>query len=580
MRIMLDQFTMQIIFFAAAGLILFVAFIIFMVLYVSSKKREHKYDDALLDATSSVRVFVIDAKSNTVRFFNRSKLKTVHSVSIIGFYNQFVDKDRIKVVEWVQQLLDPENKTTNDFLEVSVIEKRRDNKKCFSILHAQKIDKKNQLIHVESYLLRLKDRRKVNLSRVSKFINRGKMDDIIKSSNGRKGVVLAINFYNKQIEKRNTPVSRLIFAQIRNTLLNYITTSRPINEHSDHEIIIADMGLQTKSQTLNFIAIIKNEINRILSINSQIDDIGYSIGVADHKHFSKNPTELINTAVNLASIAMEDGMEILWYEPGKDLSRKESEDDYRSEIEKIIIDKKLRFEYRPIYNADSNRLLGYQAFITPKDSIFDSIDELKDYSFRTGDDKELFSTIARNSISTFIQEKDGVNLRLFFPISYMERHYVNRTLANISKIKETHIVLQISEKDIEDLKDNELEEVIETLRSFKSKGYEVALYLNDRSLTSSPALYSLFDFFMVPYLPEEAENSQQRWLLSLNGLVEKLLHYQEPIIAVDIPNWDSIELFLKLGLNILSSEVISPRSEMVLPIPQKSLTKIKHLANK
>ena len=72
----------------------------------------------------------------------------------------------------------------------------------------------------------------------------------------------------------------------------------------------------------------------------------------------------------------------------------------------------------------------------------------------------------------------------------------------------------------------------------------------------------------------------QRALYNFRGLVEKLLKYNRPIVAADIPDWDSVELMKSLGINLVSSEVISPKDENVLPIPLKSVMKIKNIKNK
>lgn len=69
----------------------------------------------------------------------------------------------------------------------------------------------------------------------------------------------------------------------------------------------------------------------------------------------------------------------------------------------------------------------------------------------------------------------------------------------------------------------------------------------------------------------------QRSLYNFRGLVERLLKYHRPIIAVDVPSWDSVELIDKLGINYISSDVVSMKSENVLPIPTKSAIRIKNI---
>ena len=230
------------------------------------------------------------------------------------------------------------------------------------------------------------------------------------------------------------------------------------------------------------------------------------------------------------------------------------------------------------YNVEKSRMVGYQAKFEPLDSFFDSIDELKSYAIRTEDDKELFSTIARNSITRFIEQKDGASLRLFFPITFPELDYVNRTFAYISSINEANIVLILNEDELLNLPKESITALVDIIMTFKSKGYEVALLLNDKETALNSTVYEVFDYFLLSVASHVTDRkSQSRQIPSFQALVEKLLRYNKPIIAIDIPSLSLVEYIIKLGVTIVGSDSIAPFDENVLPLNKKILMKLKNM---
>lgn len=556
----------------AAVAVLLIAFVI--VLYFVSKNNEIKHIDKIEDLSSSMRIFVLDLENDTVRYFNRKSLKAIKTSSIIDFYNQFRTNDRIKVINWIRSLLDIEAKPKN-YLEVNVLEKKR-KKTCYSILQVQKVDYETKIIHLESFLLRLQNEKQKNRRSVSRFSSREALTRLISTSNSKKGATIAINFFFKNPDQRVDEFPRLVFAQIKNIVMNYVLPTRPVLEYNTHELIISDLKVQTKTQILNLVTLIKNDINKLLLISSHNEDIDYDIIIVENKYFPRDPEKIVATAVQIAEFALEeDTQQITWYEPGRSFDNNVDQAAYRTEVERIVRDNRLKISYRAIYNAEHAKTIGYEAFISPVDSFFESIEELKNYAIKTGDDKELFNAITKSCVSRFISEKDGLVQRLFYPITYKERHYVIRTLSYIQKIKETHLVICLHESDLVSMVDLDEEELIATLRSFKSKGYEVAIYLTNNEMPFSKKVYACFDFYLLDISQTLFDRNGNRNLSSLRGFAEKLIHYHKTIISTNIPNWDTVELMIRIGLAIVSSDSVAPTDEMILPISQKSIAKIK-----
>ena len=551
-------------------IILLVVTISFIVVATTSKKKIAE----LSDSSNSLRVYIIDAKNDRVRYFNRSRLSRKKTSSITSFYNQFPARERNRVITWIGNLLENVENTPK-YLEVNVLF-NYNKKSYFSILQVTKVDYEKSVIYLESYILKYMYAKKSKNTNYRKFFSREKFSEAISLNHQAKGVTFAINFFNKRTLENE--ISHLIFAQIKNALVPYITQYRPMLEHGENQVIICDLKISTRTNILAFVNTMKNEINRLLMISSADDVIGFSFGIAENKYFYNAVDDLIDTVIELSNIAKDDGKSMHIYEEGKKITAEGDNLHFRTEVERIIQDKKIKYSYRPIYNTAKSRMLGYQAKFEPLDSYFDSIEELKQYAFRTEDDKELFTTISRNSINRFIQEKDGASLRLFFPLNVQEMNYVNRTFAYISSIKDANIVLILNEDELLKEPTEHNDTLIEAIMTFKSKGYEVGLLLNDNEAALSSHMYETFDYFLLSVASHVTDNKlQNRQLPSFQALIEKLLRYNKPIIAIDIPSMSLVEYVIKLGVDIVSGDPIAPFDENVLPLNSKIITKLKNM---
>lgn len=555
---------------ALLGVVLIVLIISFILAQTSSKR----YKNDIYETSNSLRVFIIDAKNDRVRYFNRSRLQRKKTSTITAFYNQFPANERDKIITWVGDLLD-DTPNTPKYLEINVLI-NFNKKSYFSLLQVTKVDHTKDIIYLESYILKYMYATKTKNIKVRKFLSREKFIACLNAYHQPKGVTFAIDFFNRRTLEEEIP--HLLFSQIKNVLVPYITPYRPMIEHGDNKLIISDLKISQRTNMLAFINTLRNEINRLLMISSETDTVGFSFGVAENKYFYNSIDSLIDSVVELSQVAKEDGKDFLIFEEGKKINPEGDVLHYRTEVERIIQDKKIRYTYQPIYNAAKSRMLGYQAHFEPLDSLFDSIDELKAYAIRTEDDKELFATIARNSISRFIQQRDGVSLKLFFPLSINEIGYVNRTFSHISSIKEANIVLIFSEPEILDLSTDAMDSTIQLIKTFKSKGYEVALLIDENEAALPSSAYEIFDFFMLSVSAHITNRKlQNRQLPSFQALIEKLLRYNRPILAIDIPTWSLVEYVIKLGIDIVSSDAIAPGDENILPLNKKSITKLKNM---
>ena len=547
-----------------------VALLFLIATFILNNIFHQRYHTKVKESVNSLRVFVIDVKSDRVRFFNRTNLRRKRSFSMTDFYNQFPASERERIITWVGDLLSNEEETPK-YLEINVMI-AKNHRNNYSILQVDKIDHEKQLIYLESYLLKYISTAKSKNNEFSNFISEDTFSKLLIKNNS-KGYTLCFNFFEKK--SISSEISHVVFAQIKDILTPFLNQKLVMLSYNETQIIICDFKASNRQNVLQLIGTLKNEINRLLSILSEDSVIGFSIGIVENRFFPLNSEKIIESVLTLAKIAKDDNEDFVFYEEGRSLESSSDSQHYRTEVERIIQDKRLKYLYRPIYDAARGRIHGYQMFVQPLDSFFGTVEELKSYAVRTEDDRELFATIARNGISRFIQERDGVTFKLFFPISFNELNYVNRTLTRIQDISSTHIVLICDENEIMDLPTDSNDAFIAQVRLFKSKGFEVALAINDNDLTLPSLLYEIFDGFLISVKSHISKKNNARQLPTFQRLIEKLLRYQKTIIATDIPSWDIVELILKFGVNYVSSEVIAPMDENILPISKKSITKIK-----
>lgn len=552
---------------AIAIIVTIVIFVMFLVLHFSQKK----FINDIENASNTLRIYVVDVKNDLVSYFNSSQLTARKSSSITSFYNQFESREREKLISWVGDLL--ENKETPKFLEIKVYIKVKKTH-VSSLLQVQKIDYKNQIIYLESRLLKFTNKSHKK-GEHHLLISKEMFAKNILSNNG-KGCTFCFNFFNKLT--KTSEFSKLAYVGIKNILTSFISNTVMMTEHQYGQVIVTNFNTNAKIDQFAFIEEVKAKINRYLLIESFADEIDFTIGVIENQIYFRDVNSLTKNVLALSELAKDEAQDVLFFSDKKAIDDEESVQHYRTDVETIIQDNKLGYYFQPIYNFDRNRVVAYQNSVVPIDSYFKNIDDLKNYALRTEDDKGLFSTIVKNAVSKFVHEKDDPSLQLFLPISYNEINYVNRSLGHIPGVDNANIVLVLREKDLSNIPEDEGQEAfISAVRSFKSKGYSIALEIDDAVLTLSPTIYSLFDYFNLSVASHIGKKTAGSQLPTFQGLIEKLLHYQKPIVATNVPSWDLVELVYKLGVSIICSDAIALPERNIMPLSRKIITKINNL---
>ena len=549
-----------------------IALIAVIIMFGVSNHKDENHFREIKDLSNSLRVFVIDIQNDTVKYFNSAHLRDRKTSSITSFYNQYKSKEREMLINWIGNLLE-NNEETPKFLEIGVYI-RSSKRTVTSILEVQKIDYKKQLIFIESHLLPTTFKGKHKGDK-PEFVKKEYLFKKISLNNG-KGATYALNFYNKHT--KTADISQLVYADLRDIMVGFSSETVFVVEEKFGQILVTNFEVKGKLEISAFVETLKARINRFLLIKSHSDDIEYTIGVIKNSENFRDGQALIKNALMVSDLTKDTENQVAYFDDIKTMLIDDQGKQFRTDVQEVIEDNKLRYYFQPIYNVDRNRVVAYQSSVVPYDSYFHEIDTLKNYAMRTEDDKVLFSTITKNVISRFIQEKNDDHVLLFFPVSFNEINFVNRSLGHTSGVNDIHIVLVLKERDLSALPDEyEEETLINTIRSFKSKGYAVALEIDDSILTLSPTLYGSFDYFNLSVATHISKKNAGRNLPSFQGLIEKLLHYEKPIVALDIQSWDIVELVYRLGVSNICSDAIAPPNENIMPIQRKIITKIKNL---
>ena len=195
------------------------------------------------------------------------------------------------------------------------------------------------------------------------------------------------------------------------------------------------------------------------------------------------------------------------------------------------------------------------------------------YAARVNLNKEFFAMISRYVIPKFASERQEDHWRLFMLVSLQDIDHMAEILNQIPQTKKVHLVLVLYEQEINE-NSSDLEILNNSLKSLRSDGFELAMLMKDKNLLLDSSVYYNFDYFVAGSMMIGEIRKNNRIRLSIHSLIESLLKYHRPIIATDLEGWQAIELIIKSGVSIVSSETISSSNDMLLPLDKKKIDKL------
>ena len=130
-----------------------VAFLAFFIASISiSFTKDHKYIERMKAESTTLRIYIIDVKNNSVIYFNRSDLKNKHQIDMNTFYSHFHMNDIDKIKAWIFAIC-TNFQTADKYMEADVLV-NHGKQTYYSLLKLQKYDATQGIIHLESFVLK------------------------------------------------------------------------------------------------------------------------------------------------------------------------------------------------------------------------------------------------------------------------------------------------------------------------------------------------------------------------------------------------------------------------------------------
>lgn len=529
-------------------------------------------------AENTTRIICIDAKNNKVRYFNKSNIEHQVVCTLEEFLNNFPTEEKVRFEKWIDELLSTK-KNVSDYLEVDVIFER-EKKSYYSFIQLQKIDKKKKIIHLESYVMKYLDvKNKTDKKKISNITvtNIEQMLTIEKMKNKNKGSFLFVAFRNTKIQDEDDDkVSSLFFVCAKNIIAPYLTSNCTIADYSQSSFTIYYPGISSRKNLLRLMHSISKTISKYLKINSFNEDYNYSVTGTLINEENCTYKQLVRNTKSISVTAMDHNDHIMIYDDNS-VSSSEITTSYENEFNTLIAKKDFKILYQPIINIKTGSILAYNSTIKCNNTIFSNIQELKEYAYKVGKIKDLFTMFNKKILSRYLNENIS-NVKLIYNVSVLEREHIAKSFSHISGIDSEDIILSFSELEISEWLSEE-EEIISSIANLKEHGYKVALKIDKKELLLTNELMKIFDYFILDSELIKDCRKSGRSILIIHTLIDTLKSYDKNIIAYGLDTNNSMYLICKMGIKYVSSNLISQADEMILPIEKKKLSKVMALVN-
>ena len=564
-------------------LLIFLGLTIFLaVTYFLSASSELKDLKKYKDGSLTTRVYVIDVKKNVVTYFNKNDIRHKRKIDMNGFYQRFNTNDVAKVKTWIFDIC-LDFKSVDPYLEVDVLV-NKGHTSYFSLLKLNKYDALQGIIHCESFILKYISPN--NFDRKQKGIptgvlKRSVMEDIISKDKSTKGYTYAIRFfYKRQFVLANDKIERYMMMTLKNVVYPFTSNyklPRQIIDDGNNEILLFDLRIDNNEAALQLANSIAHSIKKCIGVNGFENQVSFSIGALENSLFYQDFESMVNKAQEACINGQHSGQEIILFK--KEANPFGEVNKYKQEVDKLLKPNALRFLFRPIIDSHKKKIIGYFEYVRAYDSPFSTYGEMSKYASRYNKNKQLFACVSKFVIPKFSSEASERNWKLFLKVSFLDFDYIPSVLAQIPESQNIKLVLVVDEQEINENASN-LESLNNSLRHLREEKFELAMLMKDKNLLLDSSVYENFDYFIAGTMMIGEIKVNNRSRLSIHTLIEQLLKYKKPIIATDLESWQSIELIVKSGISIVSTEVISPSNDMLLPIEKKKMDRFIDLDDK
>lgn len=579
---MLLDFDFRTLFFFGITVLLLGAIIALVVSWILFRKSDGDYFRGMSPEVNTVRICRIESGKNRVTYFDLSDLSSQKQCTLKEFYGSFPGNEPERVKNWVEDILS--DKKPSDYLQTSVYfhaSKRRMN----AFLHIRKSDPTRGLIHLETYLLPEK-RSKASIGSTIRLSSERDFSESLRSFSGGNGVTFCFSVvqggYPKGT-KRKDKLGQGISFRFRMALEPFVKGNMKLIQASENEFLIASFEQTDTAEAIAFALTAVHAIERELSpFKTNKHPLDVRVGIVQNKDLMGDGDAIISGARRTAKNAFDTASSIAFFKRGTEDYSVSQITQYRSEVERIIYEKRILYSFRPVYSISRKRVIGFLGKATPRsDCAFDSIDELKNYALRAKDDKNLFAAIAKNLVGTFVSERELKSQKLYFPARTSELPIIPSFFKRLRGSKDANLVFVLSNDEVASaVASMGFDAFLESVKAVKECDYGIAFLVRGKTLNIESRLLSEADSFFVDFSMSEDTGIDTGIRSQLHALVEKLLKYRKPIIGSNLSNWNALELVVGSGIEYISSDVFAPYSPALTPVNEKNETRILALKGK
>ena len=525
-------------------------------------------------------VLEYDYKKQRITYFNKKDMNGVKMIDFVSYLRLFDEKCVVLVKEFLDDVIN--NKT--DFNKTLICDCKRsfqENYYTFCVIEIFQVNREKNLIHMQHYffsnlpLIHISDTKKINKI---KYSFNSSDEDIngyfLNAKNSYKGASIAFEFSTEYL-LNDYNYQNYIFYYFKNILANYIK-KRVLVALSNNSFVLHDFSISTNIGARRLASKILKDLKTFLELNLLDSKAKVYCAVVEHKYIRKDE---YNKVVKILKETLNDAKnkesELVFYDP-QAKSEFFFDQSYKAAIESIIKNHSLKFKFQPVINKDSLKEIAYFGKVYPISNLFSDIGEVKQYAYRLGLIKKLFSEILKYMCSKFYNEKnvDTSNVYLLYSVKPFELECCNSLLGYIQNVRYIQLVLVFDEVEVaKTLSDKS---IIEEYKKLANKGYLLGLDIKDKNLILPDEVYALFKIYIYDttyYNKNFADVSNSS--LALVKAIEKLLKYKRVMILYNIKTTSELELRLKEGMKHLSGDIIGEENEMVLPISKKSINRVK-----
>ncbi len=556
-------------------LLVLIAIAIFALLLIYFFVSRHKNDNLEKDfkkAKNSTRIIIIDYKQEKVKYFDKNKITKQHECTFSKFLEFYSTEDGIRITKWIEELLG-NKKDVSDYLEADCYIDE-DKHKCFSFLQVNKIDKKRKILHLENRLMKNINIKQLDAKNEKRRITVTNIDQMFNIENLRdknKGSFLYVLIKNTKLQDDDDDkVDSMLFASIKNIIIPCLKTNCSVANYSQSAFTIFYPGISTRRNLLRLMQSISKSISKYFELNSYGDKYTYAISGCLLNGELASYKKLVRVTRSISTLALNHPNHVMIYDENiasdNDITRS-----YEREFATFVEKKDFKVQFQPIVNFTTGKVHSYSSTIICNNSIFSDLQELKEYAYKAGKIKELFTMFNKKILAKFKNENSD-NMRLIYHVSILEKDFIIKSFAHTNNLKIENVILSFSEVELSEWLQEE-SEIIETLQNLKEHQFSLALVVRRKESLLTNEIIQLFDYFIIDGELTRACRKLGRPMLIVHTIVEELKNYQKNIIAYDLDTTSSLYLLTKMGINYGSSILIAPSDEMILPIDKKKFDK-------